>query len=521
MDAPFSPENAVDARESLKTFFPLCIWPLLFAPLAQAEVQLPHMLSDHAVLQRNVPVHIWGTADPGEKVTVSFHGQTVATTTGDLGHWSVYLQPERAGGPYTLTVAGSNTITLHDILIGDVWFASGQSNMEIPLKGFPGSAIIQNATAEIAAATHPEIHLLHIPQDASPYEQSDEPASWTLCTPATATDFSAVAYFFGRDIQQEEHVPIGLIDSTWGGTPAASWVSLEALSQNASLLPEFAARVPMVETESDVPALLAKEKREDAAAKQAGRPAPQHQWHPNPASWAPDWLFNGMVAPATHYTIRGVIWYQGETDSSALRAPYYDRIFPALITDWRNRWEQGNFPFLFVQISSFTSTPAETWGLVRDAQRRTLRLANTAMAVTTDIGEADNVHPPDKQTVGQRLAFAAEALSYGKKLEWSGPLFREADPENGSMRVWFTHGEGLVAKGGVLHGFEVAGEDGRFVPAEARIDGDSVVVGAGAIEKPMFVRYAWANDALAANLYNADGLSASTFTSQRNISGPE
>jgi sialate O-acetylesterase len=337
---------------------------------AHATVTLPHLLSDHAVLQRNMPIHIWGNADPGEAVAVSFHGADAQTKTDGLGRWSVYLPAEQAGGPYTLTVKGSNTISLSDILVGDVWFASGQSNMQFPLLGFGGTTVLKNGAEEIKNATHPRIRLLFIPNLSSNYEQADQPNTWMLCTPDTAAHFSAVAYFFGRDVQEQEHVPIGLIDSSWGGTPVSAWISLAGLSANASLMPEFAARVPMVEDQRNVVPMLAEEKREDAAAKAAGKPAPTHPWHPDPVSWQPAGLFNAMVAPALPYAIKGAIWYQGETDTSADRAPYYTAAFPAMITDWRTRWHEGNFPFLFVQISSYNDDPAHDWGIVRAAQRR-------------------------------------------------------------------------------------------------------------------------------------------------------
>jgi sialate O-acetylesterase len=328
-----------------------------------------------------------------------------------------------------------------------------------------------------------------------------------------------VAYFFARDLQKQEHVPIGLIDSTWGGTPAAAWVSLDGLSSDASLMPAFQAHAQMTDTYADVPAMVDREKREDAAAKAAHQPLAKHPWHPSPAAWVPAGLFNGMIAPATHFTIKGVIWYQGEADSSDIRAPLYEKLFPALITDWRAKWQQGDFPFLFVQISSFTSTPAETWGIVREAQRRTLRLANTAMAVTLDVGEPDNVHPADKQTVGSRLALAARAVAYDEAVEFSGPLFRQATPEGASMRVWFNHADTLIARGGDLKGFEIAGEDGQFQSAQARILGNTVVVATPGIEHPLYVRYAWAN-APSANLFNGAGLPASTFTSQERTPPP-
>jgi sialate O-acetylesterase len=488
--------------------------------LARGEVRLPHMLSDHAVLQREMPVHVWGWADAGEKVTVSFHDQTQRTTADDVGRWSVYLRPERAGGPYVMTVQGSNTIRLEDILVGDVWFASGQSNMEFPLNGFPGSAVLKDGPQEIAAATQPQIRLLRFARRASEYELRDQDAGWTLCTPETAAEFSAVAYFFARDLVKQEHVPIGLIDSTWGGTPVAAWMSLEGLSSDAGLMPQFAGRVEMVENQSDTAALRDAEKREDARAQAAGQALPKHPWHPDPASWAPAGLFNGMVAPAIDFTIKGAIWYQGEADSARGRAPFYERTFPAMITDWRARWGEGSFPFLFVQISSYTATPDESWGIVREAQRRTLKLADTAMAVSLDVGQADNVHPPDKQTVGARLALAARAVAYGEAVEFSGPLFREATSEGNAMRVYFTHGHGLTAKGGTLEGFEVAGEDLRFHAGTARVDGDTVMVNAREVSRPMYVRYAWANAPMTANLYNGAGLPAAGFTSEKNIPAP-
>ena len=495
--------------------------PLLlgsFSLAAQAEVRLPSLLSDHAVLQRGAPIHIWGWADPGEHVSVSFHAQKLAATANELGKWSVSLMPERAGGPYALTIAGTNTITLADMLVGDVWFASGQSNMEFPLNGFPGSAVMKNGAAEIAGATQPEMRLLHIANNSSTYPLEDQNATWTLCTPETAAKFSAVAYLFGRELHQREHVPIGLIDSTWGGTPVAAWMSLDALAADASLMPVFAARAQMADRQADEQARIAAEKREDAAAKAAGQPAPKHAWHPNPNSWSPAGLFNAMIAPATPYTIKGAIWYQGESDSMVPRAPLYERAFSAMITDWRMHWHQGDFPFLFVQISSFTSTPGELWGTLREAQRRTLKLTNTAMAVTLDVGDPDNVHPSDKQSVAARLALAARAMVYGEKVEYSGPIYRQATREGSSMRVWFDHAEGLTAKGDP-QGFEVAGDDLRFHPAGAHLEGSTVVVHADGVEDPAFVRYAWPN-APAANLYNGAALPASTFTSEDHLSSP-
>ncbi len=508
-----------------RAFFQPAVLLLLLSSTAfaaQAEVRLPKLFSSHMVLQRDQPIHIWGWSEPGESVSATFHGAT-ATSTGDpLGHWSLYLPPQSAGGPFQLTVTGSNKIALDDILVGDVWFASGQSNMEMPVSGFPGSAIVNNSAAEIKDANHPDMRLFLVGDKASDYPLNDfagEP-SWTVCSPETAAKFSAVAYFFGRDLQNKEHVPIGLIDSSWGGTPGASWISLDGISSDASLMPVFAARAGMIDQQADTAAIVAAEKREDAAARSANRPLPKHPWRPDPASWAPAALFNGMVAPATPFVMKGVIWYQGESDSEAARAPLYDKVFPALISDWRAHWREGNFPFLFVQISSFKTAASESWPIIREAQLRTLALTNTAMAVSIDIGNPDNIHPPDKQAVGARLALAARAVAYGEHIEYSGPLFRQTSAENGGMRVWFDHVEGgLIAKGGTLEGFEIAGEDHRFVAATARIDGPSVLVTSPQVTRPEYVRFGWANAPIV-NLFNSVGLPASPFTSEEKMPAP-
>lgn len=487
---------------------------------ARCEVTLPKMLSSHMVLQRNRPIHLWGWADPGEAVKATLNGATASTQADGLGHWSLYLPPEQAGGPYQITIAGTNSIVLDDVLIGDVWFASGQSNMQLPLMGFPGSAVVTNGEEEIRNATHPDIRLLHIPDKASPYPQQDQPSSWTLCTPETAASFSAAAYFFGREIAGKEHVPIGLIESDWGGSPAEAWISMDSLGADASLMPVFAEWAHLSDDYIDDARIIAKEKREDAAARAANRPVQEHPWHPDLDSWAPTWLYNGMIAPAINYPIKGVIWYQGETNTAVERAAMYQRIFPALIQDWRKQWQEGNFPFLYVQISSYTSVPAEDWAVVREAQRRTLSVANTAMAVTIDIGNPSNVHPADKQDVGHRLALAARALVYGEQVEYSGPNFRQTSVNGSSIRVWFDHiGKELVAKGGSLTGFEIAGEDGKFVPATAQIDGKTVLVSSSQVPDPKYVRYGWANYP-AVNLFNEAGLPASPFTSEKDIPRP-
>ncbi len=476
------------------------------------------MLSDHAVLQRERPIHVWGWATPGSHLAVHLHDGTAAAVADTLGKWSVWLRPEKAGGPYTLTVSGDGPEkTATDLLVGDVWFASGQSNMEMPLAGFGPGTPVKNGEAEIAAATNPRLRLLLVEKNASDFPLNDIKADWTDCTPETARHFSAVAYFFGREIAARENVPIGLIDSTWGGTPADSWVSMDTLGSDPALQPAFSSRAHFAAHLADTDAAVAAEKREDAAAQAAGKPAPAHPWHPVETSYAPGELYNAMIAPFTPMAIKGWIWYQGETNSAHDRAPYYATLFPALIGDWRARFAQGDLPFLFVQISSFNS-PGEDWGRVRDAQRRSLTVANTAMTVSLDVGTPANVHPPDKQTVAARLALGARALAYGERVSYASPLYRQTTRElqpDGSLglRVWFDHGEGLTYRDKAPSGFEVAAPDGKFVPAQARVEGETVLVNALAVPQPVYVRYGWMG-VVESNLFNAAGLPASTFTSE-------
>jgi sialate O-acetylesterase len=494
------------------SIFSLATICLVVTPV-RAEVRLASVITDHAVLQRDAPIHLWGEASPAEKINIHFHDQSAATTASPLGLWEAWLMPEPAGGPFSLTVRGSSELTRSDLLVGDVWFASGQSNMEMPLAGFPPSAHVTNGAQEIAQADLPQVRLLRMEQKSSDSPLAGISAVWQICTPDTAKDFSAVAYFFAREINRREHIPIGVIDSSWGGTPIDSWISLDSLSADASLMPAFAARAHFADMQMHTELIESAEKRADAEAATQHQPAPSHPWHPDPSSWIPAALYNGMVAPFTPYTIKGFLWYQGETDSAPDRVGLYAKMLPTLIADWRRQWGQGNLPFLFVQISSFES-PKENWGLIRDSQRRALHVVDTGMAVTLDVGQRDNVHPPDKQTVGARLALAARALAYGEAaLPFNGPLYRQATKDGGSLRVWFDHAEGLHSSGDVLKGFEVAGADGQFVPATASIQGTSVVVSAPEVAEPAQVRYAW-QGFTDANLYNGVPLPASTFLAE-------
>ena len=474
---------------------------------AYADVTLPALLSDHMVVQRGLPVHIWGKAAPAEAVSVAFRGVTRAATADEIGHWSIYLPPSDAGGPFELGVKGNNTVTLSDVMVGEVWVDSGQSNMEFALR------TAMNAADEIAAADHPGIRQFRVNLLASPFPQTEAIGqAWSVCTPQSAGRFSAVAYFFARELEAKLGVAVGLIDSYWGGTPVEAWTRAAALGEDAAVAPLFASWGSMTERQADAELRAKNRQRMIDDAKAQGKPAPVFPWTPQLDSWGPGMLYNGMIAPLTPLPIRGAIWYQGESNSLLERAPLYSRIFRDMIEDWRRQWGVGDFPFLFVQISNFKSTPAEDWATLREQQLKTLALRNTAMAVTIDIGNPDNVHPTDKVDVGLRLARAARVLSYGEAIEDSGPIYRQATPEGSSIRAWFDHAKGLMAKGGELTGFEVAGVDGKFVAATATIDGETVLVASPSVAEPMFVRYGWANNPQC-NLFNGEGLPASPFRS--------
>jgi sialate O-acetylesterase len=478
---------------------------------ACADVSLPALLADHMVMQRGLPVHVWGTAAAHEAVSVTFRGETKSGAADEDGRWSIFLSPGEAGGPFQLSIKATNTILLNDILVGDVWVASGQSNMEFPMTG------LVNAQTEIAAAQYPRIRLFRVEHKPADYPlENVSSKGWSACTPESVASSSAVAYFFARNLQQKLGVPIGLIESFWGGTAAESWTSLHALSADASLMPVFAARAKTLATESTTILHLQREEREFqqalAQAKAEGKPLPVREWHPDFAAWAPAALYNGMIAPLTSFAIRGATWYQGESNEGPDRAPLYARLFQTMIRDWREAWGEGDFPFLFVQIANWNTAPEDLWPEVRNAQRQALALKNTGMAVTIDIGDAVDIHPKNKQEVGLRLALAARAISYGEKVEWSGPLYRQVTREEHALRVWFDHASGLAAKGPELTGFEVAGVDGKYGAAEARIEGESVVVSSSSVQTPVSVRYGWAANPNC-NLFNREGLPASPFKS--------
>jgi sialate O-acetylesterase len=481
---------------------------ILTGAAARAEVKPNSLFCDGAVLQQGVAVPVWGTGGDGEQVTVKFQDQTVSTTVKD-GRWLVRLKPMKAGGPFTMTITGDNTVTVNDVLIGEVWLCSGQSNMAFHLSQ------AANGAEAIAAAQDPELRLFTVSYSTADKPKTEVTGTWKASIPETARSFSAVAWFFGRDLRRTLKVPIGLINSSVGGTPAEAWTSratLEADPEFKQILERHAEQVKNYDP--DVAAAQyqrAVERHKEAVekAKAAGQKPPQT---PRPAidprkvPVRPCCLYNAMVAPLEPYAIAGAIWYQGEANSG--RAAQYRRLFPAMIQDWRQAWGQGDFPFLFVQIAPHQAMKPE----IREAQLLSWqKVPRTAMAVITDVGDEKDIHPTQKEPVGARLALAARSVAYGEKIEYSGPVYDSVKIEEDRAILSFTHiGSGLMAQGGELKGFTLAGADENFVAAKAVIEGDKVVVTSSEVLKPVAVRYGWANTP-DVNLFNKEGLPATPF----------
>ncbi len=444
--------------------FPLTILSaLLLTATVRAAVVLPAVFSDHLVLQADQAAPVFGKADPGEQVTVAINGQRKTVTADKEGKWLVRLDPLKAGGPFELQISGTNTRTIKDVLVGEVWLASGQSNMRFPLNK------ASDAKEAIAAADLPQVRYFRVG------------GSWQVSSPRVAGNFSAVAYHFAVDLHKQRKVPVGIIENSVSEALGQAFVSKEAFQAD----PELAKLV-----------------------KQHSAATSQH--------------FEKLFLPIIPYGIRGALWYQGEGNRDY--PVTYRRLLPALIADWRKHWGQGDFPFLIVQLPNYQERRPEPWEgkdcALREAQLKTLSVPNTALAVTIDVGDAKDPHYPNKKPVGQRLALAARAVAYGEKIEYSGPLFRSAKFEGGKAIVSFTHvGAGLTATrtvrrsgAGKLTGFLLCGKDRKFVRAEAVIQGDQVIVSSDKVAEPIAVRYAWERNP-DCNLMNKDGLPASPFRS--------
>jgi sialate O-acetylesterase len=438
---------------------------------AVADVKPMALFSDGAVLQQGVPIPVWGTAPDGEKVTVSI-GANKASAVANDGKWMVRLKAMKAGGPHTMTIAGANSIELKDVYVGEVWICSGQSNMEWPLK--------QTTTGPeaVAASADPMLHLFTVPHNPQSAPITDVVGGWSAAAPETTPDFSAVGYYFGRELRKALGVPVGLIDSSFGGTPAQSWATREALDE--------------------VPAL---KYYLDAS-------------YPGKGAHQPTSLYNGMIAPLVPYGIRGAIWYQGESNAGA--AFEYRTLFPTMINSWRKVWGLGDFPFYFVQLAPFKKIVTEpgdsAWAELREAQLLTTRSCrNTGMAVITDVGDESDIHPKQKEPVGQRLALLAQAMTYKRKIDCCGPCLKSMKVKEDRAFLYFDCARGgLVAKGGDLTGFALAGDDQKYYNARATISGEAVVVSCPEVSKPVAVRYGWA-DCPVVNLFNKAGIPASPF----------
>ena len=529
--------------------FLLAIVGLAMPLAAHAELKAPSIFGDNMVIQRNAMVPVWGTASPGDEIYVTFEQKTKdgkreeskSVIAGKDGKWMVKVGPYPAGGePGILTIKGPetkdaakgerSTLTFKNILVGEVWVCSGQSNMQWEMY-----RSTLDPETNIKGANFPEIRLFHVPRQSLPTAQGDIVAAprkavppfvnidakWVECTPDHIRDFSAVAYFFGRKLYEQYKVPVGLINTSYGGTPAEAWTSREALLAKEELkyyvenLDKSAAAYDPAKAKAAYEDALTKWKAAAEQAKKDNKPIPKQPTlagKPGTTANSPSGLYNAMIAPLVPYAIKGAIWYQGE--SNAGRAYEYRTLFPTMIEDWRARWKQGDFPFLFVQLAPFWSGDSEgvTYAELRDSQLHTAKtLKNTGIAVITDYGDEKDIHPKQKQPVSERLALAAQALAYGDKVVYSGPVYKSKKVDGNKLFLSFDHlGGGLVAKDSKLVGFMIAGDDGKFVDADAIIEGDTVVVTSPMVAKPSDARYGWKNF-MTVNLFNKEGLPASPF----------
>lgn len=461
--------------------------PLAVLAQAGAEpargLELPALFSDHLVLQRDAEAPIWGRAATGARVELraSWDERVLATTAGADGAWRLELRTPGAGGPHELTLTSGTLVSVvHDVLVGEVWLASGQSNMEWTLGPVVGEGV-EGWEQAVRVAQDPELRFFAVKNTPAAVPLADAGARWQASDPESARAFSATAYFFAHELRAELGVPVGVLCAAVGGTPAEAWMRAAAL-QPFGAFADGLARV--------------------AEARPGGTRTELEPIEPTV-------LWNGMVAPLVPCALRGVIWYQGEANRT--RAEQYRRLFPALITDWRAAFGRPELPFYFVQIAPF-AYPGDQGeaGRLRDAQRRALALPHTGMAVTMDIGDAKDIHPLKKREVGERLARWALAETYGRALEYSGPLFCSMQVEGGAIRIGFEHGEGLTSHGERVRHATIAAADGVFHPAEARIEGEALIVSSPAVAKPAAVRFGW-GAADETNLWNAAGLPAACF----------
>jgi sialate O-acetylesterase len=504
---------------------------LFFSTALFAEVKPSSLFCDHMVLQREIAIPVWGTAEAGEKVTVTLKNSSATSTTNASGKWMLKLPKQKAGGPYKLEIKGINTFTVEDVYVGEVWLCSGQSNMDMTVaKEDRYWCGVQNEAEEVANANYPQIRVFDVDFTPKNIVQPNARGKWEICSPRTVGHFSAVAYLFAREMYMKYKVPIGLLTSAFGASTAETWISEQALEKHPDLKPLLDTYTQKREKFTADSAVSMSEYREkmamykgDLAAAQAATgdvntkktKAPRNS-NPELDQHNPYVCYNGMIAPLIPYGIRGALWYQGESNGPS--AKQYREIMETLVADWRTRWGQGNFPFLYVQLANYgkpMTLPVKNDPLmtVREAQVLNLSIPNTGMAVAIENAgdNPTNIHPKNKQAIGYRLGLIARAKVYGEKVEYSGPMYKNYKIDGNKIRLSFTHtGKGLVAKDGKLTGFALCGEDKKWVWADAKIKGKTIIVSSPEITKPIAVRYCWGTNP-PASLSNKEGLWTPNF----------
>ncbi len=468
------------------------------------NIKAASIFGDNMVLQQGINVPVWGTSKPKQELTISFAGNNIKAKADENGKWVAKIPKMKASGPLKMVISSAeDSLVFKYIMIGEVWLASGQSNMQMKLSE------VNNAQKEINEAKFNKIRFFNVALNISNKPLEEVKGSWKLCSPENAKQFSAAAYFFARDLHLDQNVPVGIISSSWGATPSEAWTSSESLISH----PDFKDSVKRYQKlEENWELLYSDFLKNTELAKQSNNTikAPVLPKEKN----YPTALYNSMIAPIVPYGIKGVIWYQGE--NNAPRAMQYRSLFPLLINDWRNKWNNEKLPFLFVQLANYRvrntePVSADPWVLLREAQSMTLKLPNTGMAVTIDIGDAKNIHPKNKQDVGKRLFLVASNLVYHKPVVYSGPVYEAMMVKNQNVELSFKNsGKGLSSNGEKLTAFEIAGADKKFYWADAEIVGDKIVLSSKEVSKPLAVRYAWSTNP-AASLFNKEGLPASPF----------
>lgn len=494
------------------------LWAVASA-VARADVKMPALFGDNMVLQRGVSVPIWGWADAGEKVTVKLLNQTKETAAGADGSWMVKLEPLTAAENAVLQINGNNEIKINNVAVGEVWLASGQSNMEFALNR------AHNAQEAIAASADPLLRSINVVKGMAdaPLKDINSKSKWQIARPDTSGSFTAVGYFFARELRKKLNVPVGIIHSSWGGTPAEAWASLPALQAETDFAPimersaksaaNYTADLEKYNTVTLPNWEAARQKAKDEDKPEPARPRAPDNPTTNPKR--PAVLYNAMIAPLVPYAMKGAIWYQGEANAG--RSYQYRKLLPAMIADWRQKWgitKPEDYGFYIVQLANYMAEkpePSESgWAELREAQTLTANMPGNGQGLAIDIGDDKDIHPRNKQDVGIRLALAALAKTYGQTIEYSGPVYDSMSKDGNKIRLKFTHADGLMSKIDPIPGFAIAGEDKKWKWAQANIEGREIVVWNDAIANPVAVRYAWADNPKA-TLYNAAGLPAVPF----------